>query len=144
MLEQPPERSQMEIEAEVAASAQASAQRDLHGCFRFIVWCMPTIFFYAFAAGVSTITRTLLRGTHEAVGITIFSVLIIGSTFGIGCFDGLFSPSAILSSPQKRRNEILFHAGRFTMWQVFLIPIITLMFVIAGMIVIDLLGILNL
>lgn len=133
MLEQPPERSQMEIEAEAAAAASLSPQRRPHGCFRLIVWCMPTFLFYAIAFAVAYVTNAVFRSAPDYVGLTLFGVLVIGLTFGIGCFDGFFSPSTIVASPSERQKLILLHGLRFFAYQILLVPALSFLLVGACM-----------
>jgi hypothetical protein len=130
MLEQPPERSPLEIEAEAAAAAINAPQRRPHGCFRLIVWCMPTFLFYACVFAVAYVSSSFFRSAPDYVSLTLFGVLVIGLTYGVGFFDGFFSPHTIAASPAERQKLILLHALRFTAYQILLIPAIS--FLLAG------------
>ncbi len=127
MLEQPPERSSLEIAAEAAVAAQISTHRRPHGCFRLIIWCMPTFFFYASLIAVVYATNALFRGRNESLTTAVFFILMLGLTYGVGFFDGYFSVNSIVSSPEQRQREILWHAAKFTAWQVLLIPAISVL-----------------
>lgn len=125
MLEQPPERSPLEVEAEAAALAQASPQRRPHGCFRVLVWCMPTFLFYACFIGVTFLTYNFYRQGSQTLGGVVFLALAIGLTYGVGCFDAIFSQSTVVAQSDQRRKLILVHAARFTAWQILLVPAIS-------------------
>ena len=127
MLEQPPERSQMEIEAEAAVAAQLSPHRRPHGCFRLLIWCMPTFFFYATLVAILFASNALMRGSNELLPLIVFFALMLGLTYGVGFFDGYLSVNSIVSSPEQRQREILWHAAKFTAWQVLLIPAISVL-----------------
>ena len=137
MLEQPPERSQAEIEME-AAAPQISHSRRGHWLLRGLIWCMPTFFCYGFVVAATYLSDTLLREMHELVGIALFSILLIGSTYGLGCVDGFFSLRSLRSKLDKRQPSIVSHAGKFFVNQLWIIPSLIVTSIIFLMIVIDL------
>lgn len=112
----------MEIEAEAAAAALHEPQRRPHGCFRLIVWCMPTFLFYASGFAVAYAGSVLQTWISESISWILFGALVIGLTYGVGCFDGFFSPTTIVPSPSERQKLIMLHALRFTAYQILLIP----------------------
>jgi hypothetical protein len=126
MLEQPPERSQAEVEAEAAAlAAQAAPQRRVHGCYRVIIWCMPTVVLYVIFMAVAAVLTATLGGVTVGLYLTVSLLLTLGITFTIGFFDGFFTNNTSATSPELRQKEIS-HAGRFTLIQIGLIPTLTL------------------
>jgi hypothetical protein len=133
MLEQPPERSQMEIEAEAAAAASRPTHHRNQGCFRVIIWCMPTFLFYGSAFAVAYASSVLFRSAPDFVPIVLFCLLVIGLTFGVGCFDGFFSPKTIVASPSERQKLILLHGLRFFAYQILLVPALSFLLVGACM-----------
>jgi hypothetical protein len=144
MLEQPPERSLLEIEAEVAAAAQASPQRNMHGCFRFVVWCMPTFLFYVILAAALYSNYAFLNEAFLTYTLIIAFTVMAGITFGIGILNGCFSKKIISSSPEVRRREILWYAAAFTVMQFWIIPALTVVMIVICVIVVDAFGILDL
>jgi hypothetical protein len=129
MLEQPPERSQWEVEAEAAAAAQASPQRRMHGCLRLLIWCMPTLLFYGVYAAVAYISIAVFRGVGDTLWIPVILMVILGLTYGVGFFDGCFSTNSIQASPEQRKRDLLWHAAKFTAWQVLLIPALSVLMI---------------
>ena len=129
MLEQPPERSQWEVEAEAAAAAQASPQRRMHGCLRLLIWGMPTLLFYGVYVAVAYMSMSVFRGRSDDLWIPVILLLNLGLTYGVGYFDGFFSTNATHSSPEQRKRELLWHAAKFTAWQVLLIPALSVLMV---------------
>lgn len=129
MLEQPPERSQLEVEAEAAARAQTSPQRRLHGCFRILVWCMPTLLFYGVYAAVAYVSVVFFPGRESAFLVPVIFVLITALTFGVGYFDGHFAVPENSTALRNRQQSILGHAAKFTAWQILLIPALTVLMI---------------
>ena len=125
MLEQPPERTQMEIEAEAAAAAMQDTRRQPHGCVRPLVWLMPTLVFYGMMFGVGVGFNAFLPGVDERIVLIVFGMLVLGATYGLGCFDGVFSPKTFVPSPSERQRLILMHGLYFTAHQIWLIPAIS-------------------
>lgn len=123
----------MEVEAEAAAAAMHEAPRRPHGCIRPIIWCMPTGVFYAMLFGVGYTFSSVFRGIPESISISVFAVMVIGATFGLGCFDGAFSPATYVASPAERQKRIILHGLFFTAHQVWLIPAMTVLLVGACM-----------
>lgn len=126
MLEQPPERSSLAVEAEAAALAQASMQFRPNGCVRVIVWCIPTILFYVTLVTIGVLLDAVGLAAKGALFGSMVLLVILSTNFGLGYFDALFCESVMVVSPDQRRKKILFHAARFTFWQFFFIPAITI------------------
>jgi len=112
----------MEVEAEAAAAALQEEPRRSHGCMRPIIWCAPTMVFYVLLFGVGFALDTLYPGCPASVGMTVAGILIAGTVFGIGCFDGLLSSSTLVASPSERQKRIILHGLFFTAHQVWLVP----------------------
>jgi hypothetical protein len=144
MLEQPPERSLLEIEAEVAATAQAPPQRSIHGCFRFVLWCMPTLLFYVILAATLYGNYVLFHEAYLKPALIVAFTVFAGITFGIGMLNGCFSKKTISSSPAVRHREILWYAAAFTVMQFWIIPALTVIMIVVGVIVVDQFGIVDL
>ena len=125
MLEQPPERSQAEVEAE-AAAVQSAPQRQVHGCFRVIIWCLPTLVLYIVFLAVGGALSETLGSVSLGLYLTVSLLLTLGITFTIGFFDGYLTNSAGATSSAQRQKEILSHAGKFTVIQFGLIPTLSL------------------
>jgi hypothetical protein len=123
----------MEVEAEAAANAMHEAPRRPHGCIRPIIWLMPTAVFYSMLLGAGYAFSAVFRGLPDSLELSIFAVLVIGATFGLGCFDGAFSPATYVASPSERQKRILLHGLFFTAHQVWLVPAISVLLVGACM-----------
>lgn len=124
MLEQPPERTISEVEAEVAAQSQHPQERKVHGCFRMLVNAMPSCVAVILSFGLLLVG---LGGYSPSDGsekaLFIFGIaLLLAITFCIGLFDAQLSHEVRLSSAEQRRKKVLTHAWLFTGYQIILIP----------------------
>lgn len=129
MLEQPPERSLLEIEAAAAATEQASPQLRPHGCFRLLVWSMPTFLFWVTAAGAAYLHSEFFRADSPTTTFILFLFVVLALNYGIGCLDGLISRSNIAVSPELRKQQILYHAATFAGAQIVVIPALSVLLV---------------
>ena len=129
MLEQPPEKSDSEIEAEFAAAAQTSSQLRPHGCFQLLVWCMPTFIFWISAAAAIFLHVMVFNLQSAITSYCVFLAFVMTVNYGIGILDGTIPRSNIAASAELRKQEILFHAASFTAMQVFVIPALTFLLI---------------
>ena len=122
MIEQPPEKSEMEIAAEIAAAEQQqmSAPNRAHGCLRMLIWCAPT---FVVALIVAVIGPFLYNTTIFVYGTT-FIILSLAAIFGIGYFDGMLSQKTYSHTESDRNRNIRIHALKFLGWQLVIIPAI--------------------
>ena len=124
MLEQPPERTISEVEAEVAAQSQHPQERKVHGCFRMLVNAMPScvaviVSFGLLLVGLGGYSPS--DGSQTALLIAVIT-LLLAITYGIGLFDANLSHEVRLSPAEQRRRKVLMHALVFTGYQIILIP----------------------
>ncbi len=120
MLEQPPERSEWEIQAEIAAVAeQRPPANRAHGCFRVIIWCSPVIV----VGGIAWLLALMRMGYSTFFPKqTLFFVLAHAATFGIGYFDGMLSRKTFGPTDQERRSKLHVLALKFLLWQYQITP----------------------
>lgn len=118
MLEQPPEKSEMEIAAEIAAAAQQqmSAPNRAQGCLRFIIWCTP-----ALVVGLMSLLAANIPFAY-LISLPILIFLTLVAIYGIGYFDGMLHHKTYAVNPQKRQKKIHAHATKFFAWQFLIIP----------------------
>ena len=125
MLEQPPERTISEVEAEVAAQSQHPQERKVHGCFRMLVNAMPSCVAVILSFGLLLVGLGGYGGSsarsQTALLIAVIA-LLLAITFCIGLFDAQLSHEARLSPVEQRRKKVLTHAWLFTGYQIILIP----------------------
>lgn len=119
MIEQPPEKSEMEIAAEIAAAEQQqmSAPNRAHGCLRMLIWCSPT---FVVALIVATIGSFLFNTPIFAYSAT--TIVSLAGIFGIGYFDGMLSQKTYSHTESERNRNILIHALKFLGWQLIIMP----------------------
>ena len=127
MLEQPPERNILEIQAEALANAQSQIL-PTSGCMRALVWMAPfgvTCVALVAMAALSEFSKFRYRvETSSVVMITMLIVLI--ASFGIGLFDALLSSSVREQTGDSRNTKIVMHAVQFMLSQVLIVPGIAL------------------
>ena len=124
MLEQPPERDLLEIQAEALAAAQSQI-RPTHGCIRALVWMTP--FFVTLIVLVVLSNLGKMRGTASESTLFLITMLIaLIVSYGIGLFDALLSSSVRDLSNDSRKTKISMHAVQFILYQVLIVPTIGL------------------
>ncbi len=124
MLEQPPERDLLEIQAEALAAAQSQI-RPTHGCIRALVWMAP--FFVTLIVLVVLSNLGKMRGTASESTLFLITMLIaLIVSYGIGLFDALLSSSVRDLSNDSRKTKISMHAVEFILYQVLIVPTIGL------------------
>ncbi len=124
MLEQPPERDLLEIQAEALAAAQSQI-RPTHGCIRALVWMAP--FFVTLIVLVVLSNLGKMRGTASESTLFLITMLIaLIVSYGIGLFDALLSSSVRDLSNDSRKTKISMHAVQFILYQVLIVPTIGL------------------
>ena len=124
MLEQPPERDLLEIQAEALAAAQSQI-RPTHGCIRALVWMAP--FFVTLIVLVVLSNLGKMRGTASESTLFLITMLIaLIVSYGIGLFDALLSSSVHDLSDDSRKTKISMHAVQFILYQVLIVPTIGL------------------
>ena len=124
MLEQPPERDLLEIQAEALAAAQSQI-RPTHGCIRALVWMAP--FFVTLIVLVVLSNLGKMRGTASESTLFLITMLIaLIVSYGIGLFDALLSSSVHDLSDDSRKTKISMHAVQFMLYQVLIVPTIGL------------------
>ena len=124
MLEQPPERTISEVEAEVAAQSQNPQECKVHGCFRMLVNAVPSCIAVILCFGILLLgLGNYSTSATSENGLLIFGItLLLAITYVIGLFDAQLSHEVRLSSAEKRRKKVLKHALVFTGYQIILIP----------------------
>ena len=124
MIEQPPERDLLEIQAEALAAAQSQI-RPTHGCIRALVWMAP--FFVTLIVLVVLSNLGKMRGTASESTLFLITMLIaLIVSYGIGLFDALLSSSVRDLSNDSRKTKISMHAVQFILYQVLIVPTIGL------------------
>jgi hypothetical protein len=127
MLEQPPERDLLEIQAEALAAAQSQI-RPTHGCIRALVWMAPffvTLIVFVVLVVLSNLGK--MRGTASESTLFLITMLIaLIVSYGIGLFDALLSSSVHDLSDDSRKTKISMHAVQFMLYQVLIVPTIGL------------------
>lgn len=128
MLEQPPERSQWEIDAEIAASAQQLAPPSrAQGCFRLILWCSPVFVVLILVVLLNSLPSRLWMQSYFAPQLLSIP-LSLAAIYGIGYFDGLLSRKTFAAQEGERRRNVRWHALIFLAWQFLIIPGICILF----------------
>jgi hypothetical protein len=127
MLEQPPERDLLEIQAESIATAQSQI-RPTHWSIRAVLWLCPfivTVTVVVILFLFSNLAMMRFRTTEAtATLITMFIALV--ASFGIGLFDALLSSSVRNLTDDSRKTKIIMHAVQFMLYQVLIVPTIGL------------------
>lgn len=127
MLEQPPERSEWEIQAELAAAAKQQAPTNrAHGCFRIIIWCSPVFVIGIIIALINSFSFALTYFIPQQIALIAISHAAV---FGIGYFDGMLSRKTYAPNEQDRRRKICFHALKFLLWQFLIVPALAVLLV---------------
>ena len=128
MLEQPPERSQMEIDAEIAAAAQQQAPPNrAHGCFRMMVWCSPVFVLLIIGYLLNSLPNRLWSYSYVAPQLLSFP-LSLAAVYGIGYFDGMLTHKTFAPQEAQRRRNLHIHALKFLAWQFLIVPGICALF----------------
>lgn len=125
MLEQPPERSPMEIEAEMAAAAQQQQfpPNRAMGCFRLLIWCSPIFVSVIIGFLFSSLPNRLWSNSYLAPQLLGIPVSL-AAIYGIGYFDGMLSRKTFAMQDSQRRSNLRRHALIFLAWQFLIVPAI--------------------
>ncbi len=127
MLEQPPERNLLEIQAE-AAAAQDQIE-PTHGCLRVLVWLTPlavTVIVTVLAIVLSYLLK--MQWMHNDSQLFIFAGCIaLSASFGIGLIDALLSSTVRAVTNETRNTKIIMHAVQFMLYQILIIPLLSVL-----------------
>lgn len=139
MLEQPPERSQWEIEAEIAAAAQQQqfAPNRAMGCFRLVIWCSPIFVSIIILLLINSLPSTLWLNAYFPPQLLVIP-LSLAATYGIGYFDGMLSRKTFAADDSQRRRQLRSHAVIFLASQFLIVPAIVALIIGACVVVLNL------
>lgn len=131
MLEQPPEKSDLEIAAEIAAMAERKVVRpnQAHKFLQAIIWCSPLVVCIMIAIVIFSLAMRLLAIENELMTVVLFLTLCFISIYGIGYFDGIISHKTKSSLAYTRSGNMHLHALKFVAWQILFMPVLLLVFI---------------
>lgn len=130
MLEQPPEKSELEIAAELAAMQEPKdvlPNRALK-FLQLVIWCSPLVACFMIANGFYWLAMKIFLRRDEAMIFILFLTTCLINTYGIGCYDGILSHKTRLSLVYTRSGNIYLHALKFVAWQILFMPSLLFIF----------------
>ena len=127
MIEQPAEKSEMEIQAEQAAASLQQQPPVPHAFMRFLTWCMPTFAFYLIIILFGNLSSFIGIQNPQVLLFALPLCLVVN--YALGCYDGLLAPQHVVASAEQRKKRILLHGIYFAAQQIWLIPAISVIII---------------
>ena len=130
MLEQPPEKSDLEIAAEIAAMSDRNVVRPTQALklLQSIIWCSPLVVCIMIAIGFSILNMHFPFLGEEGITLLLFLTTCFISIYGIGCYDQIISHKTRSSLAYTRSGNMHLHALKFVAWQILFMPVLLLIF----------------